>query len=92
MVTLDGELKPGLYLVTVRLCSEVDGEHSGAAGSDKSATEVPLPDRYRHLNRTDATIEITADRSRYSIELMTEPQSASGGAKSGAMSASHSLP
>ena len=92
VVTLDGELKPGLYLVTVRLCSEVDGEHSGAAGSDKSATEVPLPDRYRHLNRTDATIEITADRSRYSIELMTEPQSASGGAKSGAMSASHSLP
>ena len=92
VVTLDGELKPGLYLVTVRPLSEVSGNHAATDGSEMSTTESTLPDRYRHLNTTDATIEIIADQSRYSVELTTPPQSASGGFRDGALSASHSLP
>lgn len=92
VVTLDGELKPGLYLVTVRPRSEVSGHRPSPDGSGASPTESNLPDRYRHLNTTDAAIEITADQSRYAVELTTQPQSASGGFRSGAMSASHSLP
>lgn len=92
VVTLDGDLKPGLYLVTVRPRSEVSGNRPSPDGSEASPTESNLPDRYRHLNTTDATIEITADRSRYSVELTTKSQSASGGFRSGALSASRSLP
>lgn len=92
VVTLDGDLKPGLYLVTVRPRSEVSGNRSATDDSEMSTTESNLPDRYRHLNTTDATIEITADQSRYSVEFTTKSQSASGGFRSGALSASHSLP
>ncbi|MGZ0166734.1 MAG: GYF domain-containing protein [Planctomycetales bacterium] len=92
VVTLDGDLKPGLYLVTVRPLSEVNGNHAATDGSESSTTESKLPDRYRHLNTTDATIEITADQSRYSVELTTQPQNASGGFRDGALSASHTLP
>ena len=92
VVTLDGELKPGLYLVTVRLLSEVNGNRRATDGSETSTTESNLPDRYRHLNTTDAAIEIAAGQSQYPVELTTQPQSASGGFRDGALSASHSLP
>ena len=92
VVTLDGELKPGLYLVTVRPRSEVSESRPTTGDSNTSTTKSNLPDRYRHLNTTDATIEITADQSQYSVELTTQPQSASGGFRSGSLSASHSLP
>jgi hypothetical protein len=92
VVTLDGALKPGLYLVTVRPLSEINGSRPATDDSATSTTESNLPDRYRHLNTTDAAIEIIADRSRYSVELTTQPQTASGGFRGGALSASHTLP
>jgi hypothetical protein len=86
VVTFDGELKPGLYLVTVRPLSEVSGNRSADAKE-----EVDIPDRYRHINTTDATIQITADQSRYAVELTSEPGSAARGFR-GASETAHSLP
>ncbi|MGZ0169162.1 MAG: FHA domain-containing protein [Planctomycetales bacterium] len=92
VVTLDGELKPGLYLVTVRPLSEVSGDEPAEKGSSAANdVELEFPDRYRHINTTDATIEITPDQSRYTVDLTTEPKSV-GGFRGGAMSASRALP
>lgn len=93
LVTLDGELKPGLYLVTVRPVSEVAGT-SPTDSTMTNATESALPTRYRHINTTDATIEVTGDQSRYSVELTTQRQAGAGsrGFQGGDLSASHALP
>ncbi len=92
VVTLDGELKPGLYLVTVRPLSEVNGKRAPTDHSETSTAEPNLPDRYRHLNTTDAAIEIVASHSQYSVELTKQPSSGSGGFRDGTSSTSHSLP
>ena len=89
VVTLDGELKPGLYLVTVRPLSEVSGS---SLTSVNSLPDVEFPDRYRHLNTTDAAIEITADQAQYSVALTTHPQSESSGFRGGAVPATRVLP
>lgn len=92
VVTLDGELKPGLYLVTVRPLAEVTGNRPTTNGSEAPTSEPTLPDRYRHLNTTDAAIEILADQSNYSVELTTQQQSPSEGFRGSTLSTPHSLP
>jgi hypothetical protein len=92
VVTLDGELKPGLYLVTVRPLAEVTGNRPTTTGSEAPTSEPNLPDRYRHLNTTDAAIEILADQSNYSVELTTQQQSPSEGFRGSTLSTPHSLP
>jgi len=74
VVTLDGELKPGLYLVTVRPLSEVSGNRPAHAVDVPTATS-DIPDRYRHINTTDAAIEITSEKSSYTVALTSEPVS-----------------
>lgn len=92
VVTLDGELKPGLYLVTVRPLSEISGNRiSNTTTTDTSQVESNLPERYRHLNTTDATIEITTDQSHYSVVLTKQPRSTSAGFGGRAVSAAHAL-
>ena len=93
VVTLDGELKPGLYLVTVRPVSELQGSgRSNADASVKPVSDSTLPEHYRHINTTDATIEITAEQSHYAIELTAQPKSRSVGFRSEAASTSYALP
>ena len=93
VVTLDGELKPGLYLVTVRPVSELQGSgRSTADASVKPVSDPTLPEHYRHINTTDATIEITAEQSQYAIELTAQPRSRSVGFRSEAASTSYALP
>ena len=101
VMTLDGELKPGLYLVTVRPLSEVEGnrrpdtaasETTSGSASAAPTDDADLPERYRHINTTDATIEITADKSQYTVALTTQPPSGSAGFRGGDLSASHALP
>jgi hypothetical protein len=93
VVTLDGELRPGLYLVTVRPWSEVSGHRNpNSSKIDTSTPESNLPERYRHLNTTDATIEITAEQSHYPVALTTKPRSISGEFRNGNSSSAHSLP
>jgi hypothetical protein len=93
VVTLDGELKPGLYLLTVRPISEVSGNRvPNTSETDSSTSESNLPERYRHLNTTDATIEITAEQAHYSVALTTKPRSKSSGFSTGISPAPHSLP
>ena len=89
VVTLDGELKPGLYLVTVRAVSEVSGVNAEKQNPDHGSQETSqdYPDRYRHINTTDAAIEITADQSQYNIELTTDRKSGTGGFRGGKVSA-----
>lgn len=74
MVTLDGELEPGKYLVTLRPLAEVSGGHllTTAPSSITSAGNT-LPERYRHLNTTDATLEIASGQTTCSIVLTTQP-------------------
>ncbi len=92
VVTLDGELKPGLYLVTVRPLSEVNGNQPATDGSETSTSKPTLPDRYRHLSTTDAAIEILADQSNYFVKLTTRQQSASEGFRGSTLPTPHSLP
>ena len=93
VVTLDGELKPGLYLVTVRPVSELQGSgRSNAETSVKPVSDSTLPEHYRHINTTDATIEITAEQSHYAIELTAQRRSRSVGFRSEAASTSYALP
>jgi hypothetical protein len=100
VMTLDGELKPGLYLVTVRPVAEFEGnrrsdtvasETEPGSTSESPTHDSDLPERYRHINTTDATIEITADQSRYSVELTTQPPSGASGFRDGDRSAAHAL-
>jgi hypothetical protein len=92
VVTLDGELKPGLYLVTVRPLSEVSGDRQSVDQTPDMAEAAPkFPDRYRHINTTDATIEITSDKSQYTVELTTQPTAGAGGFHGGTVSSTHAL-
>tara|TARA_R110002072_G_scaffold238769_2_gene396321 strand:- start:225330 stop:226850 length:1521 start_codon:yes stop_codon:yes gene_type:complete len=92
VVTLDGELKPGLYLVTVRPLSEVNGNRPTTDDPETLTSKPTMPDRYRHLNTTDAAIEILADQSNYSVDLTTQQQSVSGGFRGSRSLTPHSLP
>lgn len=93
VVTLDGELKPGLYLVTVRPLSEVSGNRSANAEPvNVPAAESDIPDRYRHINTTDAAVEITPEKSRYTVELTSEPVSNARGFRGGNGASARSLP
>ena len=38
-----------------------------------SAATSDIPDRYRHINTTDASVEIISDKSRYVVALTSEP-------------------
>ena len=93
VVTLDGELKPGLYLVTVRPLSEV----SGSRPAHEDAVDVPtatsdIPDRYRHINTTDAAVEITSKKSSYTVALTSEPVSNAQGFRGRNGASARSLP
>lgn len=93
VVTLDGELKPGLYLVTVRPLSEVSGNRSANAEPvNVPAAESDIPDRYRHINTTDAAVEITPDKSKYTVALTSEPVSAVRGFRARSGASGRSLP
>lgn len=74
LVTLDGELEPGKYLITLRPLSELSGVPllTTAEGSITPAGD-PLPERYRHINTTDAAIDIAAGQTTCSIVLTTQP-------------------
>ena len=74
IVTLDGELKPGLYLVTVRPMAEPTQPND----ADSADIMSEIPDRYRHLNTTDAMVEISASRSEYAITLTQHPTRPAG--------------
>lgn len=91
MVTLDGDLKPGLYLVTVRPVSSIEG---GIIPDTATVTDSGLPQRYHHINTTDAVIEISADQSQYSIELTKQRPSGAGpvGFRGAGESTPHALP
>lgn len=93
VVTLDGELKPGLYLVTVRPLSEVSGNRfANAEPVNVPAAESDIPDRYRHINTTDAAVEITSDKSSYTVALTSEPVSNARGFRGGNGASARSLP
>lgn len=84
MVTLDGELTPGRYLVTVRPLSEfADGHLITTVPSVAPAAEGSLPARYRHLNTTDVAIEITSDARECVIALTNEPLAAGSQLRAG---------
>lgn len=74
LVTLDGELNPGKYLITLRPLSELSGGPilTTAEGSIAPAGN-PLPEHYRHINTTDAAIDIAAGQTSCSIVLTTQP-------------------
>lgn len=93
VVTLDGELKPGLYLATVRPLSEVSGNYSTHEEPvDVSAATFDIPDRYCHINTTDASVEIISGKSRYVVALTSEPVSAARGFRSRSGTSARSLP
>ena len=93
VVTLDGELKPGLYLATVRPLSEVSGNNfMHEEPVDVPAATSDIPDRYRHINTTDASVEITSGKSRYAVALTSEPVSDARGFLGRSGTSARSLP
>jgi len=92
VVTLDGELKPGLYLVTVRPLSEVSGSRPAYENAaDVRTATSDIPDRYRHINTTDAAVEITSEKSSYMVALTSEPVSSAHGFRGGNRASARSL-
>lgn len=67
IVTLDGELKPGNYLVTVRPLSDVDAERPRSSDADE------VPERYRNLNTTDVVVEVAKGQTEFLLELSSKP-------------------